>query len=259
MGRKGSNPVSDPHGFYFSSSYMKNTTMLRWLTVLFGLTVALSAGAQKRKIQNKPFIDTRRWHYGFNIGVHDQGLNLVGNGYVDEAGNQWVSDCDRQNFGFSVGVLGSLKLCNYIDMRINPGLNFGSKHIQYINLLDGSRQSQDMKSTYIAVPVDFKFCARRYNNYRPYALAGAMVQYDLTSSKHTKLRTKPFQTYLEVGLGCDLYMPFFKLIPEIKFCFGLGNVLKKNRNDITDPSQLIFTQSVDRATANMVVLNLYFE
>lgn len=60
MGRKGSNPVSDPHGFYFSSSYMKNTTMLRLLTVLFGLTVALSAGAQKRKIQNKPFIDTRR-------------------------------------------------------------------------------------------------------------------------------------------------------------------------------------------------------
>ena len=54
-------------------------------------------------------------------------------------------------------------------------------------------------------------------------------------------------------------MPFFKLIPEVKFSFGLGNVLKKNRNDLTDPSQLIFTQSVSSATSNMVTINLYFE
>ena len=229
------------------------------MVLVLGLMVGLSVMAQRRKIQNKPFIDTRRWHYGFNIGFHDQGLHLVGNGYIDAEGNQWVADCDRQNFGLSVGVLGSLKLSNYIDMRINPGLNFGAKHIQFVNLLDGKRESQDMKSTYIAVPLDFKFCAKRYNNYRPYALAGFSVQYDLTSTKHTKLRTKPLQTALEVGLGCDLYMPFFKLIPEIKFCFGLGNIMKKNRSDLTDPSQLIFTQSMNSATANMVVLNFYFE
>lgn len=232
----------------------------RILLVVLGLTVGLAASAQKRKIQNKPFIDTRRWHYGFNIGLHDQGLALTGNGYIHpETGEQWMAECDRQNFGFSVGVLGSLKITNWLDMRINPGLNFGSKHIQYLNITDGSRASQDMKSTYIAVPVDLKLCAPRFNNYRPYALAGAMMQYDLTSTKHTQLRTKPLQSYLEVGLGCDLYMPFFKLIPELKFCFGLGNILQKRRTDITDPTQFVFTQSVDRATANMVILNLYFE
>lgn len=236
-------------------------TILRYtLLTLLGLTVALGACAQKRKIMNKPFIDTRRWHYGFNIGFHDQGLSLVNNGYVSpETGEQWMAECDRQNFGFTVGVLGSLKMTKWLDMRVNPGLNFGSKHIQYVNLADGSRQSQDMKSTYIALPVDFKAGAPRFNNYRPYVLAGAMAQYDLTATKHTQLRCKPLQGYLEVGLGCDIYMPFFKLIPELKFCFGLGNILQRNRNDITDPTQQIFTQSVDRATANMVVLNLYFE
>lgn len=238
--------------------------MTRYLSRIFllvlGLTVGLNVSAQKRKIQNKPFIDTRRWHYGFNIGLHDQGLSLLNNGFIHpDTGEQWMAECDRQNFGFSVGVLGSLKINNWLDMRINPGLNFGSKHIQYVNIADGSRSSQDMKSTYIAVPVDFKFGGLRCNNYRPYALAGVMGQYDLTATKHTQLRTKPMQTYLEVGLGCDIYMPFFKLIPELKFCFGLGNILEKYRNDITDPTQYIFTQSVDRATANMVVLNLYFE
>lgn len=230
------------------------------LLLVLGLVVGLTASAQKRKIMYKPFIDTRRWHYGFNVGLHDQGLSLTNNGYIDpETGEQWMAECDRQNFGFTVGVLGSLKLNKWLDMRINPGLNFGSKHIQFINLDNDDRQSQDMKSTYIAVPVDFKAGAPRFNNYRPYVLAGAMAQYDLTATKHTQLRCKPFQTYVEVGLGCDIYMPFFKLIPELKFCFGLGNVLQKKRNDITDPTQHVFTQSVDCATANMVILCLYFE
>ena len=39
-------------------------------------------------------------------------------------------------------------------------------------------------------------------------------------------------TYVEVGLGCDFYLPFFKLIPELKFCFGLANLLKKDRPDL---------------------------
>lgn len=238
-----------------------NTRFFRtMLFIVLGLTVGLPGFAQKRKIMNKPFIDTRIWHYGFNVGLHDQGLSLVNNGYIHpETGEQWLAECDRQNFGFTVGVLGSLKINKWLDMRINPGLNFGSKHIQYVNIADGSRSSQDMKSTYIAVPVDFKAGAPRFNNYRPYVLAGVLSQYDLTSTKHTQLRCKPFQNYLSFGLGCDIYMPFFKLIPELKFCLGLGNILQKNRNDITDPTQVVFTQGVDRATANMVILNLYFE
>ena len=83
--------------------------------------------------------------------------------------------------------------------------------------------------------------------------------YDLTRKRQENLLTQPFNLFVEVGLGCDLYLPFFKLIPELKFCFGLGNILEKNRNDLTDRNKLIFTQGVDRGTANMVVLSLYFE
>ena len=90
-------------------------------------------------------------------------------------------------------------------------------------------------------------------------LLGVAPMYDLITSKQSKLRTKPFNLMLETGLGCDLYMPFFKFIPELKFCFGLSNVLQKNRTDITDPTQLIYTQSVDKATVGMVVLTFYFE
>ena len=85
------------------------------------------------------------------------------------------------------------------------------------------------------------------------------MMYDLTSSKGSYIRTQPLQTFVEVGFGCDFYLPFFKLIPELKFCFGLNNTLQRNRPDLTDPSQLVFTQSLQSATPNMVVLTFYFE
>ncbi|MBO5134948.1 MAG: PorT family protein [Bacteroidaceae bacterium] len=230
--------------------------------ILAGLFCCLCSGAmaQERKVQHKPFIDERRFHYGFTLGFHDQSLSLQNNGFIHpETGEQWMAVNDRHGLGFSVGVLGEWKLNKYFSVRLVPSLHFGSKHITFRELGTGKEESQDMKSTYVAVPVDIKVSAPRFNNYRPYVMAGVSPMYDLTVGKHTKLRTKPFNFSLEVGMGCDLYLPFFKLIPELKFCFGLGNVLNKKRNDLTDPTQHIYTESIDKATTNMVVLSFYFE
>lgn len=236
--------------------------MLRRLTLLLVLLLALapSALAQRRRVQNKPFIDERRFHYGFFVGVHDQGLGLQNNGLVDtETGAQWVAQTDQTNFGFSVGVLGEWRMNKYLGLRVQPSLHFGSRHITFRNLATDESAQQDLKSCYVGVPVDLKVAAPRFNNYRPYVVAGVAPMVDLISSKQGKLRTKPFTLMVEAGLGCDIYMPFFKFIPELKFCFGLTNVLQKNRRDLLDSSQLIFTQSVDRATVSMVVLTFYFE
>ena len=238
----------------------KIRTVLSCLLLLCYAALPASALAQERKVQHKPFIDERQLHYGFYIGLHDQGLHLQGNGYQDpSAGAQWLSENDQMNFGFTVGVLAELRMSRYLALRVLPGLHFGSKHLVFRNQADGARTTQDMKSTYISLPVHLKLAAPRFNNYRPYVLGGLAYNYDLTSGKHTLLRTKASQLMLEAGLGCDLYLPFFKLIPELKFSFGLGNVLQKNRHDLTDPSQLIYTQSVEKATANMVTLTFYFE
>ncbi|RRD79781.1 PorT family protein [Alloprevotella sp. OH1205_COT-284] len=232
----------------------------RLLLSLLLLLIAASLGAQQRKIQHKPYIDERRWHYGFHIGLHDQSLHLRPNGFIVPDGSaQWMSENDRQNFGFSAGILGEWRLHRNFALRLTPGLHFGSKHITFRNQADGRETTQDMKSAYIAVPLELKIAAPRFNNFRPYVVTGLTGMYDLTASKGTLVRTRPFQTYAQIGLGCDFYMPFFKLIPELKFCFGLADVLQRHRPDLTDPSQLVYTRSIDRATPGMVILNLYFE
>lgn len=234
------------------------------LFILLSFVALATCQAQERRVQNKPYIDDRRFHYGFFVGVHDQSLRLDNNGYIPPstettAGQQWVAQADQTNFGFSVGVLGEWRMSRYLALRVLPSLHFGSRHITFRELGTDKYEAQDMKSCYVGVPVDLKVAAPRFNNYRPYVLFGVAPMYDLITSKQSKLRTKPFNLMLETGMGCDLYMPFFKFIPELKFCFGLGNLLQKNRTDITDPSQLIYTQSVDKATVGMVVLTFYFE
>ena len=55
-------------------------------------------------------------------------------------------------------------------------------------------------------------------------------------------------------------LPFFKLIPELKFCFGLTDVLDHNRPDLADePDKMKYTQSLTKAVSQMVVLTFYFE
>ncbi|MEE1415402.1 MAG: porin family protein [Prevotellamassilia sp.] len=232
------------------------------------LGIALVTAAQQRRVQNKPFIDERRFHYGFFVGAHDQSMRLDGNGYVPPLTNlssaesgqqQWVAQTDQTNFGFSVGVLGEWRINSNLALRILPSLHFGSRHVTFRELGTDRTEMQDMKSCFIGIPIDLKISAPRFNNYRPYVVTGIAPMYDLITSKQSQLRCKPFVLMLEAGMGCDMYLPFFKFIPELKFCFGLNNVLQKNRRDITDPSQLVFTQSIDRATIGMVVLTFYIE
>ena len=248
--------------FCIIKSMTERMTHIRKVFVLM-LLMLIGAGttfAQERKLQNKPYIDQRRLHYGFFIGMHDQGLSLENTGAIDPTtGKQWTVKNDRANFGFHVGVLGELKLHENLALRVIPTLYFGSKHFEFLDQSTGEKQSQDMKSTYIAVPVHLKVTAPRWNNYRPYIIGGINPAYDLTTGKHTLLRTKPFNVMAEVGLGCDFYLPFFKFIPELKFSFGLGNILDKKRDDLMESSDIIYTNAVNKATTNMVTLTLYFE
>lgn len=233
---------------------------LRSLVSLVAFAFALGLLAQERKVQNRPYIDERRFHYGFLLGLHMQDIEIENNGYIDpETGEQWYAEIDNYSPGFTVGVLGELRLNRYLSLRTSPTIHFGQKHAVYHEQVSGADSTQVFKSTYISVPVDLKFAAPRYNNFRPYLVAGLNPMVDLTARKHDALRLKPFDLYLEVGMGCDIYLPFFKLNPEIKFCFGLLDIIHKDRSDLIDTTLLKYTKGVNSGHANMIVLTFNFE
>ena len=192
-----------------------------------------------------------------------QDLEFTNNGYLHtlEDGTQesWFTDVAAYSPGFSVGVLGELYLTEYLALRFIPTMHFGDKQVRFREQIGGGVVMQTIKSTYLAVPVDVKYAAQRFNNYRPYVVAGLAPMFDLTVKKQKELLTQRFDLALQLGFGCDFYLPFFKLIPELKFCFGLTDLLVKDRSDLIDRNLLKYTQSLDGASSRMVVLTLYFE
>ncbi|MEG1684479.1 MAG: porin family protein [Bacteroides sp.] len=229
------------------------------LFILFLLLLSINAFSQARKIQNRPYIDQRRIHYGFVIGLHTQDLKFENNGYITENGQSWFADVAEYSPGFTVGVLSELYLNKYLSARIIPSLHFGDKKVIFREQATGERYSQSMKSSYLSIPIDLKFSAERYNNYRPYIMAGINPMMDLSKKKQKALMVKTFDCMVEVGVGCDFYLPFFKLIPELKFCFGLSNLLETKRTDLTDKTLMKYTQSIDKVSSRMIVLSFYFE
>ncbi len=233
------------------------------LLLLAPLQGAGSLFAQERKIQNRPFLDDRVWHYGFLVGFNILDLRLANNGnaYVNQNHDveYWYADVPEYTPGFSVGVLGELKANDWLSVRIIPTMHFGDKKVVFKEQRSGKFVEQYVKSTYLSVPLDLKISAARFNNYRPYVVTGLAPTLDLTVKKGKELLVRKTDVMFEVGMGLDLYYPFFKMIPELKFCFGLNNILDRNRTDLKDASLLKYSDALDKAQNGMIVLTLYFE
>lgn len=233
--------------------------MKRIIYIFLLSLLPVAAFAQERKVQNKPYIDFRRLHYGFFVGAHVQDMEFYNNGFVTENGEQWLADIPSYNPGFTVGVLADLRLSNHFSLRALPTLHFGQNTIKFRDAKSGLKESQQVKTTYLSLPVHVKFAAERFNNYRPYITAGIAPMMNLTVKEQRPILFKKFDTMVEVGFGCDFYLPFFKLIPELKFAFSLVDVLEKDRKDLLDKNYLKFTDSVDKVVSKMVILSFYFE
>ena len=241
---------------------MKRFLKVVILILLAGLSGAVPAVARtfNDKVQNLPYADNRRWHLGFSIGAYASDLRFTHNGYITPEGEEWRIDQPNYQPGFCVNGLFDLRLNNYFSVRLSPGMYFGSRDITMKEINTDARERQNIKSTFVVLPVDIKFSGMRYRNSRHYVTAGVMHAFDVAKKRSDILQLKTSDIYLSVGFGCDFYLPYFKLNPEIKFCFGLSDMLAHDRPDLVDdPQKYKFTQSLTKATSKMVVLTFYFE
>ena len=247
--------------------------MSRLFSIIILLATALAVHAQGNAVQNRPYTDLRPFHLGVVIGMHYQDMEFTNIGpqmIMNDDGTQSekiiTCDQDRWDMGFNVGVLGELRLSNHFAFRVAPTMYFGNRHITFYNHTDKMEngqpitQKQDMKTVYIGVPLNIIFSAPRLDNARPYLMAGLDPMINLSGGDNDYLKLKPYDIFLEIGLGCDIYLPFFKLRPELKFCYSLINSLdKKHPDQLRDDNMIMYAKSVNDTRSKMIVLSFYFE
>jgi len=94
-----------------------------------------------------------------------------------------------------------------------------------------------------------KFSANRIHNARPFVVAGVSSSFNLSSNENSRedndsgrFRLRTNMNALELGLGVELYLPFFRFTPSIRGIFALEDELVPD--DWTVPIESLKTQGV---------------
>lgn len=226
--------------------------------VLSILGIGLTQAQHKRQFLQ--YEDLRPYHFGFSVGLHSQDFQILHTGALDAAGNRWYGNVPAYTPGFSVGVLGDYRLSDAFSLRLTPCIHFGSKNMNlFSDAPDSEIETVTIRSNYIMLPLLIRYRGARTNNYRPYIATGFSVGIDAGRRKNAAVELTTLNTYWELAFGCDLYMPYFRLVPEIKLCIGLDDIFQHDRLDEASQAFINYTNAFDRITSRLLVISFQFE
>ncbi|MBP5456619.1 MAG: PorT family protein [Paludibacteraceae bacterium] len=213
-------------------------------------------------VQNLINADNKQYHFGFILGLNSMDFNVTNEGtaVVDDEGKVWFADQADMTAGFTVGIISDLRLFEYLNLRFTPALFFGDRTLTFTdNEGVKAEKSSTVKSSIISFPLLLKFRGQRSGNYRPYLLGGGSITWDLARDKEEVIMLKRYDYGIEFGVGCDFYLPYFKLAPELKMYLGLGDVLERDRPEILSEKDLKYTNAISRLTSRIFILSFNFE
>ncbi|MDR1810400.1 MAG: PorT family protein [Prevotella sp.] len=218
-----------------------------------------SLSAQRQTVQNRPYADQKLFSFGFTVGLSTQDLILSHTGFAQPNGEVWFAEIPSYSPGFCVGIIADRYLNEYFNVRTVPTLYFGEKQFVFREQNSGEEYKTILKTNYLSFPVLLKFSSKRMNNIRPYMLGGGYANMEIGSKTNLPLRFNPVDYGLEIGLGCNFYTPMFKLCPELRFSFGLKDLINKNRSDLRDRDLLKYTEALSSGKSRMITLSFNFE
>jgi hypothetical protein len=230
------------------------------LLVLATSLLPFHAATAQKIVQYLQYEDLKTYHFGFSIGMHTQDLIMDHSGATDTNGDRWYGSVNNYTPGFSVGVIADLRLADFLSLRTTPTIHFGSKDVTLLSDAAGSTPvTANVRSNYILVPLSLRYRGARTDNYRPYIISGISAGIDMGRDKQQPLLLQPINMYWEIGAGCDIYMPYFRLVPELKVCLGMGDILVHNRTDQSSDAFLKYANAFDAITSRLIVFSVQFE
>lgn len=223
--------------------------------------MALSAFSQKRRnVDNLPTFDDPKIHYGFYLGINQNDFKV---NYRPSNFPSTIVEI-KPTLGFNVGLIADFRVHKNVNLRFEPGLISNSKTIYFNNnpSLSTERDSiREIGSTYLHLPLVLKLSSDRWNNVRPYVLAGVSYDHNFSSNQENsddnfsgEFRMKTSNFMYELGVGVDIYLSFFKFSPSIRGVFAMNRELIDDNN-----SNSPWTSPINIFSTRGVFLNFSFE
>lgn len=231
------------------------------LSLLFLLGSANSSFAQsgrRSKTFNLPHYGDRWLHYGFALGAHSSNFKIkYSDAYLSEELDTLHSVVPVSLPGFKVSFVSNMKLAQYLDFRALITVSFYEYQLNYRTT--GGEETKEIRDpTLVEFPLLFKYRSVRRGNSNMYVVGGvtpffqAAARGEDKGSDIEKLETKNFGVFADVGFGIDIYNRYFKFAPELRYSFGLTDMLDRNKSNA-------FSLPLNRATYHNITLFLTFE
>ncbi len=209
--------------------------MKRIFALLF-IVWALQMQAQfntfgKNPIINMETFQKQRVHWGYYLGFNFYDFKFD---YKENTPDEIQVD---NATSFNVGLVGNLRLHEFIDLRLEPGLYYSQRNLTFPGLQNPRDRLREVKSTYINIPLLLKFSSLRTGNIRPYLVGGASASLNLSSNYNSKddnseqrFRMNQWTYNYEVGFGIDIFLEYFIFSPSIRGSFSFNNELIPDNN-----------------------------
>ena len=223
--------------------------------------MVLSASSQKRRnVDNLPTFDDPKIHYGFYLGINQNDFKV---NYRPSNFPSTIVEI-KPTLGFNVGLIADFRVHKNVNLRFEPGLISNSKTIYFNNnpsLITEGDSIREIGSTYLHLPLVLKLSSDRWNNVRPYVLAGVSYDHNFSSNQENsddnfsgEFRMKTSNFMYELGVGVDIYLSFFKFSPSIRGVFAMNRELIDDNN-----SNSPWTSPINIFSTRGVFLNFSFE
>ncbi len=212
----------------------------------------------KEKVQNLQNFDKPRFSWGYILGFNFYDFNF--DYTADREDPDILHD---ESLGFSVGLLGNMRINDYLDLRLEPLVTFNTRTLTFDNPLFSTNfeREREVKSTYVHVPLLLKISTKRINNIKPFIIGGVSTSINLSSNEDNpddnsagEFRMKTNTSYYEIGFGIDLYLYYFKFTPSIRGVFAMSDELVPD-NDPNSP----WTSTIDKMSTRGVFINFTFQ
>jgi len=240
--------------------------MKKWFFIPLTLLLVNIASAQfnESPILNKQNEDKKLLNWGYFLGLnqYDFKFDYKEELGFDSTGKDLTTIQVAKSFGFNVGLIGEVRLNEFLDVRFEPGLHYGSRLLGFPSpLIDESDALVEVKSTYINFPLLLKASTRRYGNFKPFLLGGVSTGLNLGSNEESlddnesgTFRMKKWVYNYELGFGIDFYLEYFKFTPSIRGVFAITDELIPD----IDPNSP-FTGNIESLKTRGIFINFTFE
>ncbi|WP_405413343.1 porin family protein [Maribacter sp. Asnod1-A12] len=230
--------------------------MKKWFFIPLALLITnlVSAQFNESPILNKQNEDKKLLNWGYFLGLNQYDFKFE---YKENAQDILVS----KSFGFNVGLIGEVRLNEFLDVRFEPGLHYGSRLLGFPGFDDERDAIREVKSTYINFPLLLKASMRRYGNFKPFLLGGVSTGLNLGSNEESlddnssgTFRMKKWAYNYEIGFGIDFYLEYFKFTPSIRGVFAITDELVPD----LDPNSP-WTGNIESLKTRGIFINFTFE